>query len=170
MNLPPLPPWERLHVLVIHFPIGLLLVVPLLILLAMFLHKRLPGIGLVAWLLLLIGTVACWVAVATGNAAFNETGEMPDAAREIMMRHQKMGVDARNMFTALCGAYGLLLILPLMIKRLKGPAVMAAGSVVILAVYAWMAIYLANAAHLGGRLVHEYGVRAEPPPAAEPAK
>lgn len=160
MTLPPMPPWEGFHVLVVHFPVALLLVAPLLMLLAMFLRRRMPGFGLAAWIVLLLGTIAAWVAVASGQAAFLDTGEMPDAARAVMVQHGDMGEIVRDVFTGLCLAYGAVLLAPVIFKRVKPGAWSVGGTLVVLAVYAWAAIYLANTAHLGGTLVHQYGIRA----------
>ncbi len=168
MTLPPLPPWEGAHVLIVHFPVGLLLVAPLFILLAMLL-PRVHGLALAAWLLLFVGTVAAWVAVASGHAAFEDVGgDLSPAAIDLLHQHAHMGVNVRNMFTGLCLAYGLVLLIPRFIKRLVPVTFRIAGSLVILALYAFAALYLANTAQAGGTLVHTDGVRANLNPQTAP--
>lgn len=160
MRLPPWPPWPGFHVLVVHFPIALLLVAPLLMVLAMIAPRKWSGMASAAWIVLLLGTVSAWVAVSTGHAAYEETGDMPDAAHQIMVRHGDMGETVRDVFTGICVGYGAVLLAPALFKKLKVGAVRALGTLVVLAVYAWAGVYLANTAHLGGLLVHEYGIQA----------
>jgi uncharacterized membrane protein len=64
--LPPLPPPEGMHVMLVHFPVALLLTAPVLMAIGMFVHKKWPGISIAAWIVLLLGTVATWVAVIRG--------------------------------------------------------------------------------------------------------
>ncbi|HEY4330894.1 MAG TPA: hypothetical protein VGN88_14220 [Phycisphaerae bacterium] len=160
MGLPPTPPWEGFHVLLVHFPIGLLLVSPVLMVLAIFLQKRMPGIGFSAWVVLLLGTFSAWMAMRSGEAAYQATGEMTQAARDVMEVHQRMGEKVPWIFTGLLVGYGLVLILPVVVKKVKGVPFRVVGTLIVLGAYGWGAAYLANTAHLGGSLVHDHGVTA----------
>jgi uncharacterized membrane protein len=160
-------------VLIVHFPIALLLIAPLFMVLGMLLPRRMPGLALAAWLLLLLGTVAAWFAVASGHAAFDAT-IVPEAAQSVAERHASMGETTRNIFSTLCAAYGVVLLVPVLFKRVKAGPWRVVGTLVVLAAFVPSAIYLSNTAHLGGRLVHEFGVQAilsdQPAePAAPPA-
>ena len=65
--LPPLPSWDGLHPVIVHFPIALFLVVPLLILIGIFMPQRGRSFLTAAFILMLIGTIATWIAVSTGE-------------------------------------------------------------------------------------------------------
>ena len=69
-HLPPLPTWQELHPLVIHFPIALLLVAPLFIFLGAVLRKERSRVFLIsALILMLLGTATLYLATQTGQAA-----------------------------------------------------------------------------------------------------
>jgi uncharacterized membrane protein len=112
---------------------------------------------------MVLGTIAAYVAVETGEAA----GELADRSPEInpvLMHHQKLAERTRLLFTGLTVAFAALLLLPVALKReLKQPVALALYAIFLL-FYAVGALTLANTAHNGGRLVHEFGVRALMPP------
>ena len=56
MSLPPIPTWQVLHPLVIHFPIALLFVAPVFLLLAVLLPKNSRWLQLPALILMVLGT------------------------------------------------------------------------------------------------------------------
>ena len=161
MTPPPMPPWSGMHVLLVHFPIALLIVAPLLMFIAMFFQKKFPGMAFIACLVLFLGTIAAWVTMKTGGAAFEEAATDNQAGQALMHEHQEMGEKVPWMFTGLFVAYLLVLLLPLMIKRLKPVTVRIFGTLLILVPYAFAAIYLSNTAHKGGLLVHFYGIHAD---------
>jgi uncharacterized membrane protein len=163
--VPALPPWNALHPLVVHFPIALLLVVPLVI--GVGLAGR-PGRGVlgVAFLLLAVGTAAAWVAAATGESAGQLAERPPDVAR-ILDRHEELAEITRTLFTALTLAYGGLLAVPRALQRDLSRGLRLALHGGFLVLYLAALGPLVATAHQGGRLVHEKGVHALLPP--EPA-
>jgi len=159
---PSLPPWEGLHPSIVHFPIGLLLISPLFVLLATVFPARGRWFGWAAVLLLALGTAGTFAAVASGEAARDVVGEGADAVVAAMDRHAELGVMARSVFAALTGIYVVLLILPLLWKTLSKASYHLAANFVFLVALMGANLLLANVSHLGGRLVHEYGVLANP--------
>lgn len=159
MEFPPIPNWDGLHPLIIHFPIGLLLVAPLLVLIGVFDSKRGKGLLMAALILMALGTISAYVAVETGEAAAELADRTPEMA-PVLKHHQQLAERTRLMFTVLTVLFAAITLGPSLLKReMKRPLALAlyAGFLVL---YAAGAITLANTAHNGGRLVHEFGIRA----------
>ncbi len=160
IDLPPIPSWDALHPLVVHFPVALLLVAPVLVLLGLVLEpKRGRGILVAALVLMVLGTVASWVAVGTGEAA-GRMAERTPAVSAILEQHQELAESVRLVFTALTAVFAAVLFVPALMRRQLGRAATTSLLVVFLGFYAVGALLLANTAHNGGRLVHEQGVHA----------
>ncbi|MGQ9914916.1 MAG: DUF2231 domain-containing protein [Thermogutta sp.] len=171
--LPPAPPTppppEGYHVLLIHFPIALLLVAPLFILLGALVAARWQGFAVVAALLMVLGTAGTWVAVSTGETARDVIEEASDEALEVLEEHEELGELTRNIYTGLTAAYVIFVLLTLVWGPIAKAAIRIPLGLIFLALSAGAALYLAGTAHLGGRLVHEYGIRATLAEAARPA-
>jgi uncharacterized membrane protein len=157
--LPTLPPWDGLHPLVIHFPIALVFVSPLLILLAMLWKQQTRTLLIVATLMMLLAAAGAWLATSTSGAA-EEFAENVPGAKSILHEHEELGEAARNFTTAL--AIVLLVATAAFCKwNAKVPrAATLIGGLIFLLANGSTALVIANAAHEGGRLVHEVGVRA----------
>ncbi|MCL4205160.1 MAG: hypothetical protein KJ000_21980 [Pirellulaceae bacterium] len=171
LELPPQPPWEGLHPLVIHFPIALLFVTPVFVVLAGLLGRPGRWFGLTALILLVMGTVSGYVAVQTGDAAFDVLEEIDDDGWEVVEEHQDAAKKVQSLFVGLTVLYAVILALPLVIWKLNAWLYWFIANLVFLALLMVVNIQLANAAHLGGRLVHQYGARAvlgEPAEESEP--
>lgn len=157
--LPPLPSWDGLHPLVVHFPIALLLVAPILVVLGLLFPKQWNGFALAALTLMVLGTVGAFVAVATGEANAGLV-ERTEAISEVLEQHEDLAETTRTVFAVLTVIFGAIVIVPMALHTALKPAMRAGLSVAFLVLYAFGALLLANAAHEGGRLVHEYGVQA----------
>jgi uncharacterized membrane protein len=157
--LPLWPGWDAVHPLVVHFPIALLMVAPVFVLLAVIAPKHAAGLGFSGFVLLLLGTTAAFVAVETGEATA-EFALHTDAIKAVLDRHQASAELTRNAFTVLTALYGLVLILPRVSKRAAQQAFRTMSNLVMLILLAAGCLLVANTGHLGGRLVHELGVRA----------
>lgn len=159
-ELPPQPPWEGLHPLVIHFPIALLFITPVFVLLAAFLGKHGRWFGLTALMLLVMGTVSGAVAVSSGNAAFDAMETAEDGGWEVAEEHQQAAQEVQIMLVGLTLLYAVLFAIPLVISKWNVRRYWLLTNLVFLALLMVVNLQLAHAAHLGGRLVHQYGVRA----------
>ena len=159
-GLPPLPPYEGLHPLVVHFPIGILLIAWLPMLIALIDKKRRHTWFASAAMLLIVGTTACFAATITGEAADEIIGATTDQVSTAIHEHEETAETARNLFIAATIVFLAVWITGAKISDKKKPMVAVAGGALVVASYVVAALALANAGHLGGLLVHEYGIQA----------
>ena len=135
---------ESVHPLVVHFPIALLLTAVALDLLAVALKR--PGWHRIALWNLALGTAGAGLAVWSGLRA-SEVAKHTFNIYQVMELHERLGIS-----TLVTGS--LITVWRLLMRdRLAGWA-----RVVAIAMMLGMAGTLAYGAHLGGRLVYEFGV------------
>jgi uncharacterized membrane protein len=159
---PPLPSdWSALHPLVIHFPIALLLVAPLLVGVAMVARTARRPYLISALVLMALGTVMTSVAVSTGEAA-SELAEGAGAVEAMVERHEELAETTQTIFTVLTLLFAGLLVVPTLFKRKLEGSLFFALHAVFLVLYLAGTVVLANTAHQGGLLVHQQGVHARP--------
>jgi uncharacterized membrane protein len=156
---PSIPGWDAVHPLIVHFPIALLLVAPVLIILGLFLPKQSRGLLIGALVMIVLGTIGIYFAVATGEAA-GELAERTPGIAGVLERHEELAETARTIFTALTVVFASILFAPSFFKKRLSRKTVTIVSLVFLVFYGGGAILLANVAHQGGLLVHHYGVRA----------
>ncbi len=157
--MPPIPGWDGLHPLIIHFPIALLLTVPVLLLLALIISRHAQGLTLAAFTLMLLGTVALLISVSTGEAAA-EIAERTPGVNAVLEQHEELAEQVRIVFISLTVIFGLLLLAPVMLRRFYGRGVRMTGLLAMLILALVGDLLIVKTAHQGGRLVHEYGVHA----------
>ena len=159
-QLPPVPGWEGLHPLIIHFPIALLFAAPLFVVLGAALSPRRGRPMLYAALVLMVlGTVSIFFAVETGEAA----GKLADRTPEInamLEHHEALAEKARLTFSILTVVFAGVLAIPVMRKWEPKRLMTTVLPLVFLLAYGAGMVVLANTADHGGRLVHELGVHA----------
>lgn len=161
--LPPIPSWDAMHPIIVHFPIALLLVAPLLIVAGLIFFKSAKGFMLGAFGLMLVGTIAAFIAVATGDAA-GEFAERIPGVEAVLENHEELAETTRNIFAALTVVFGAIVFVPIAFKRDLTRKIAVPLCFAFLLFYGAGTVVLINAAHEGGRLVHEFGVRAMVPP------
>jgi uncharacterized membrane protein len=157
--LPPIPSWDGLHPLVVHFPIALLLVAPVFVILGLVFRKHWSGFAVTALVLMVLGTIGAFIAVATGEAGASLV-ERTEAISEVLEQHEDLAETTRTVFAVLTIIFAAILIVPVALRSALKPGVNIGLNAAFLVLYAFGALLLANAAHEGGRLVHEYGVQA----------
>jgi len=163
MSLPPIPDWDALHPLIVHFPIALLLVAPLFVVIGLVLPRSGRGFLVAALVLMALGTVATWFAVATGEAA-GELASRTPAIAATLEQHEELAETTRTVFTLLTLVFAALLLAPRFLRTTPGRTVTSVAGAVYLVGYLGGAALLASTAHQGGRLVHAHGVHAVMPP------
>jgi uncharacterized membrane protein len=172
IHLPPIPTWDGLHPLIVHFPIVLLLVAPLFILLGIVMPRSGRAMYLAAFLLMALGAASAIVSYSTGEAA----GKLAERTPEInaaIEHHEELAETTRLLFSILTVIFGGILFVPGMFKFDLGRKAQAIAVIIFLFFYASGMVVLVNTAHQGGMLVHQYGVRAlvapdvnNPPPSS----
>ena len=153
------PSWTAMHPLVVHFPIALLLVTPLLIVCSVMFPTQRTAFGLSALLLMGVGTLGAAVAVATGNAAGELADRSPQVAR-VLENHEELAESTRMVFALLTVVFAAIVVAPLVRGRSWPSGVYAVLIGVFLVVYSGGALLLVDTAHQGGRLVHQFGMHA----------
>jgi uncharacterized membrane protein len=159
IELPPIPTWDGLHPLIIHFPIALLLIAPIFILLGIMLHRKGLHFSMAALILMILGTVSLFVALKTGEAA-GELAERSPQIMQVLQHHEELAETTRSIFTSLTIIFSAIILGPRLLKRSLRfvPALALHGGFLLL--YMAGTLVLVNTAHNGGRLVHELGVHA----------
>jgi len=169
LAFPPPPAWDAAHPMVVHFPIALLLVTPVFILLGVILRpERGRGLLYAALILMTLGTISAYVAHEAGHAAehaADHAGQISPEAKPVVERHEDLGKDTVVVFLVLTLLFAALILVPEFAPRFKTPLNTRLLPAVFLLLYFAGLSVLANTAYLGGRLVHEYGIRAGAPAA-----
>ena len=149
-----------MHPLIIHFPIALLLVAPIFIVVGAVLT---PAKGrsylIAAMVLLLVGTAAIFVAVETGEAA-GKLAERTPGMQQVLETHEALAERTQAVFSVLSVIFLALLAVPWLLKRADTRLTTTILPLAFLVLYTAGALLLVNTAHNGGRLVHEFGIRA----------
>lgn len=168
-GLPPIPSWDGLHPLIIHFPIGLLFVAPIFVLIGAVLGaQRGRSMLYSALVLMALGTASIYLAVETGEAA----GKMAERTPEInaaLEHHENLAENTRMVFSVLTGLFVIVVALPLLRRRNPGRITATVLPLGFLVLYLGAMLLLANTADHGGRLVHQLGVHALVAPGSTPA-
>lgn len=161
-NFPPIPTWDALHPIIIHFPIALFFIAPLFVASAIFLPEKISrGVSLSALGLMTLATVFAFIAVSTGESAGELAERWQPGVNAAIERHEELAETARTVIAVLTGVFAVLAIGPMLMKKKAVPRVaLGIAYGVFLILYAPGMLLLANAAHQGGMLVHEYGVHA----------
>ena len=160
MQFPPIPSWDAMHPLIIHFPIVLLLLAPLFILIATALRPRAGSpYMLTALLLLMLGTVSLFAAQSSGEEAADLAERSPDM-NTVLLMHQHLASRTEIVFTILSVLFIAIVTLAHIKSLPETRLITTVVPMAYLCFYAVGILYLVNTAHAGGRLVHEFGVHA----------
>ena len=164
LQFPPLPGWDAMHPLLIHFPIVLLLLAPLFVLIGAVLPppKNRPYMT-VALTMLLLGTVSLFLAASSGDEAA-ELADRAGGVSAVLSTHEALASTCQIPFATLSALFTGVDLWPRLFRRIETRMVSTTAPLVFLAAYSVGLFYLVNTAHAGGRLVHEFGVHAIMPP------
>ncbi len=157
-QFPPIPAWDGLHPLIIHFPIALLLIAPLFLLIGAIAGPQKGRSYLWAALILMaVGTTTVFIAVSSGEAA-GKLAERTPQINAVLEHHEQLAERTRLTFTVLTVVLALVLGVAHFFRRLQNRAFLTVAPLILLLFYGFGALLLSDTAHNGGRLVHEFGV------------
>lgn len=160
LQFPPIPSWEALHPLVIHFPIALLLVAPLFGLAGALLRPERGRWLLISALILMIaGTLGTFLARATGEAA-GKVISSSSQAHAVLENHEELADTTSLAFSVLSLTFTAIVLAPKFLRHAENRMVSSFLPLAFLIFYGPGAVLLLNTAHNGGRLVHELGIHA----------
>ena len=154
---PPIPPFEQAHPVVVHFPLALLIVAPVLLVLALVVRPWAKGLYLAALALVVMGTVGAMVAASTGRAA-GETVYGREAVEAVLRDHKRLALDTRAWFMVLMPALAAMLGIGWKWGARLHWTIKAGAMLAYLVAHLAGLSLLSRAGHEGGRLVHELGV------------
>jgi uncharacterized membrane protein len=169
VHLVPIPTWQAMHPLIVHFPIALLFVAPLFVIIGAFLaSEKGRGFLLTALILMTLGTAGTFVARASGEAATKVVAQTPQI-KSVLENHEELAETSSILFTLLTVIFAAIVLGPRLLKWKENRTVTTALPLAFLLFYGAGAVLLMNTAHNGGRLVHELGVKSPMTPQAQAA-
>ena len=135
---------QAIHPLLVHFPIALLLTATLLDVAALLLKR--PQLHRVSLWNLCLGSIAAALTVLSGRAAA-EVAKHSFEIWQVMERHEHLGYITLTLSLLLCAW-----------RLWKRDLLSTKTRLVVILLSLLMTASLALGAHLGGRLVYEFGV------------
>ncbi|MDR3684119.1 MAG: hypothetical protein P4L11_10355 [Geothrix sp.] len=158
-----MPPFNHLHPAIVHFPIALLTVAPLLVLLGLLWPAQRRGIHASALLLLVLGFGGLVLALETGDAVERYARATP-ALLAGVREHELAAQWATLIFGLLGATFAVLWVLPLLQKRALSRKLETGLLVLWLLLSAAGVLAVGRTGHLGGHLVHDLHTHAYPEP------
>lgn len=155
-----IPDWYQIHPFVVHFPTALLVVAPIFVVIGILRRpESAPPFLTCALLLMTLGTLASYAAVWTGRAAESKAELIP-YVDDVLRNHSDLAETTRLTFSMLTVVFATIVLVPRFFAQRLNRIITSALPAVFLVLYAAGAVLLVNTAHLGGRLVHEFGITA----------
>lgn len=159
-SFPPIPPLEGMHPIVVHFPLGLLLIAWIPMLLCVVDKKRRGKWMHTALTILVIGTLFTFAAVFTGEATEEIIGSTTQIIEDAVHEHEETAESARNYFIVTTVLFFFATIARKKLEASKKKPALIVIAILVALGYGLGTLTLANAGHQGGVLVHQYGIHA----------
>jgi len=163
-SIPKMQDWDALHPLIVHLPIGILLIVPLFIFLAIVIKRYTLCFSITGLLLMIMGTLGVFIAVSTGESAVELVDRSIKEVSEIIEQHEELAEMTLNIYIILSIIYfGIVMLpklIPMITKKIFNEKIFFISNIIFLIAYIFGILGIVNTSHLGGKLVHELGVRA----------
>lgn len=162
-QFPPVPTWDAMHPLLIHFPIVLLVLAPVFVVIGAALRPpaNRPYMT-VALIMLLLGSLSLFLAASSGEEAA-ELADRSGGVNSVLAAHEALASTCEILFSVLSAIFAGIYIWPRLFRRIETRVTSTVVPLAFLSLYSVSLLYLVNTAHAGGRLVHEFGVHAMMP-------
>ena len=149
--------WNRLHPIIVHVPVILLLVAPLLVILGSILPEahREPFLGY-ALTLMVLGTCMTYVALATGEAATKDV-VYRSALNGPLQEHRSLAETTSELFSVITPVFALLLFAHRLLRHKLDAWVRTSLFAAFLLFYGTGAVLLVDTALKGSRVVKVLG-------------
>jgi uncharacterized membrane protein len=158
-----MPPWNHIHPAIVHFPIALLTVAPLLVLLGLLWPAQRRGIHAAAMVLLVLGLGGLFLALASGDAVERFAKATP-ALLAGVREHELLAQKTTLVFGLLVLTFTMLWGLPLLRRRELARSLERGLLMLWLLLSLGGVLILAQTGHAGGHLVHDLHTHAYPEP------
>ena len=146
LQFPPIPSWDAIHPMVIHFPIVLLLFTPVLILVGSLCRpERGSTILYVALGVMILGTTGTYFAVASGEAAA-QLAERNPQVEAVLEHHEQLAEATRIGFSVLTVMFAAILVIPQVLKMASTRLASTALPLAFLLLYGGGVLLLTNTA------------------------
>lgn len=152
-----LPSFDSIHPLVVHFPVAILMILPVLFLVALFCNRATSFF--IIGILLTLGNASSFLAVETGEAT-EDAVKKTEQVEDLIETHGEMAEQMFYVFIALALIYWVLYLGRKYISVRVGNKIWLSLLGIYGCFYIFGLILLIKTAHAGGLLVHKYGVHA----------
>lgn len=164
LHLPTLPErWGDFHVIIIHFPLAAFPLAMVLVFFAMMARRTAQVFSAAALIVMIIGMAAAFLAVWSGESAAHiaePIAATKPGAIEVIHAHHEAGELTRSVLAILTAVYGVLFLWHVLKgNEFRRPLRVTLHVLFLMALSVGLLMAI-NTAHLGGRLVHEFGIHA----------
>lgn len=163
-HLPTLPQsWGDAHVIVVHFPLAAFPIAMALVFIAMVTRRTAQVFSAAALVVMVIGMIAACLAVSSGESAARiaePIAATKAGALDVIRAHYEAGKLMRSVLAVLTAVYAVLFLWHVLKGNEFNRTLRVALHIVFLLAMSAAMLMMSNTAHLGGRLVHEFGIHA----------
>jgi uncharacterized membrane protein len=149
--------FNEVHSFLVHFPIALFLVVPLIIILGLLKKENYIHYFYTALLILVFASVAIFLASASGEASA-EKFTLSKKAAEAVQKHKDFAGICKGIFLGITLLYALYLLIPALLRKQLSKKIHTAINILVLMLYLPSIIMILQLATTGTKLISEFKI------------